>query len=40
MDMTSLRILRQAGQKRVRCRQFAGKYARDYKYAQLKHWRA
>ena len=33
-------ILYQAGLKHVRCCQVARKYARDYKKAQLKHWRA
>ena len=35
MDVMSLRILCQAGLKRARCCQFAGKYSRDYKNTLL-----
>ena len=40
MDVMSPGIVCQAGMKRVRCRQVAGKYACNYKKVQLKHLRA
>ena len=40
MDLMSQRILCLTGLKRVRCGQVTRKYARDYKKAQLKSFRA